>query len=81
MRNFNISLQILHICPASIATQHPRWHKSITLQEDKPSLRVTSGDVRSALLRKQSDFAEFDVPSGQEIAVFHEIPSSRVDSL
>ena len=33
------------------------------------------------LLRKQSDFAKFDVPSGQEIAVFHEIPSPLAASL
>ncbi len=81
MRNLNISVKIYIYVQPQFPLNIPRRHKSITVQEDKPSLRVTSGDVRSALLREQSDFAKFKVPSGQEITIFHEIQSSHVESM
>ena len=56
----------------------PAATKNITLQEDKPSLRVTSVYVNSAFLRKQSDFAFLEVLNPSEIALFHEISPSDV---
>ena len=52
----------------------PAATKSITLQGDKPSLRVISGSpwdvcVRQ-FLRKQSDFTILNVASGQKTVVF-----------
>ena len=37
----------------------PAATKNITLQEDKPSLRVTSEALTGGDLRQQDDFAEF----------------------
>ncbi|MEC8196025.1 MAG: hypothetical protein VX228_06860 [Pseudomonadota bacterium] len=57
----------------------PAAKKSITLQEDKPSLRVTSAAARAApFLRKQSDFAFLEVLNPSEIVLFHEISPSDV---
>ena len=89
-RNLHFSENFPHIVYASLATQHARCHKEyysprgqavstshITLQEDKPSLRVTSEYLRSApFLRKQSDFAILRVLNPSEFALFHEISSS-----
>ena len=41
MRNINFPIQNFDIICGSLATQHARWHKSITLQEVEPSLRAT----------------------------------------
>ena len=48
----------------------PAVTKSITLQEDKPSLRVTSGVRAATFLRRQSDFAILEVLNPSEIALF-----------
>ena len=55
----------------------PAATKSITLQEDKPSLRVTSTCARSANFASASDFAFSKCPSGLEINHFHEISASE----
>ena len=55
----------------------PAATKSITLQEDKPSLRVTSTCARSANFASASDFAILKCPSGLEIDHFHEISASE----
>ena len=43
MENLNFPVRNFDIVCGSLATQHARWHKSITLQEAGPSLRVTLG--------------------------------------
>ena len=55
----------------------PAATKSITLQEDKPSLRVTSTCARSANFASASDFAILKCLSGLEIDYFHEISASE----
>ena len=55
----------------------PAATKSITLQEDKPSLRVTSSRPRSANFASASDFAFSKCPSGLEINHFHVISASE----
>ena len=55
----------------------PAATKNITLQEDKPSLRVTSTCVRSANFASASGFAFSKCLSGLEIAHFHEISASE----
>ena len=42
MSKIKFSLEILHICCTSIATEHARRQKNITLPEAGPSLRVMS---------------------------------------
>ena len=77
IKNLEFSVEIFDIICGSLATQHARWHKSITLQEVEPSLRVTlEGPWELQLLRKQSDFAFLKALRGLEIALFHEISSS-----
>ena len=51
----------------------PAATKSITLQEDKPFLLVTSMCARSANFASASDFAISKCPNGSEITHFHEI--------
>ena len=58
----------------------PAATKSITLQEDKPSLRVTSTCARSANFASASDFAILKCLSGLEIDHFHEISASEPDT-
>ena len=58
----------------------PAATKSITLQEDKPSLRVTSTCARSANFASASDFAILKSLSGLEIDHFHEISASEPDT-
>ena len=58
----------------------PAATKSITLQEDKPSLRVTSMCKRSANFASASDFAILKCLSGLEIHNFHEISASELDT-
>ena len=55
----------------------PAATKSITLQEDKPSLRVTSSASHSANFASASDFAFLKCLSGLEIYKFHEISASE----
>ena len=55
----------------------PAATKNITLQEDKPSLRVTSTCARSANFASASDFAILKCISGLEIDHFHEISASE----
>ena len=43
MRNINFPIRNSYIVCGSLATQHARWHKNITLQEVEPSLRVIFG--------------------------------------
>ena len=55
----------------------PDATKNITLQEDKPSLRVTSMCARSANFASASDFAFSKCPNGLEINPFHESSTSE----
>ena len=55
----------------------PAATKNITLQEGKPSLRVTFTSARSANFASASDFAFSKCPSGLEIDNFHEISASE----
>ncbi len=55
----------------------PAATKSITLQEDKPSLRVTSTCARSANFASAIDFAILKCISGLEFDHFHEISASE----
>ena len=86
MRNLRFSKKIPYIVCGRLVTQHARCHKEyysprgqavstrhITLQEDKPSLRVTSTCARSANFATANDFAFSKCLSGLELAHFHEI--------
>ena len=69
MKNLGFPVRNFYIVCGPLATQHARWHNSITLQDVEPSLRVTLGKpVGAPPLRKQSDFAFLTAPRGLEIA-------------
>jgi len=55
--------------------------KSITLQEDKPSLQVTSTCARSANFASASDFAILSAISSQERRVFSKFCDFHVPRL
>ena len=55
----------------------PAATKNIALQEDKPSLRITSIHARSANFASASHFALSKCPNGLEIYNFHESSTSE----